>query len=143
MKLIVAGSRTFIDYPKLKASLDNLLKNTDKKDVTIISGAANGADRLGEQYAEENGIALDKHPANWDRFGKSAGYIRNKEMAEVATHLALFWDGISKGSKHMLDIAKEKGLIIRVIKILPSKVETQRKPIKGILKISREKNNET
>lgn len=117
MKLIVAGSRTFTDYSKLKASLDNLLKNTDKKDVTIISGAANGADSLGERYAKENQLKLEIYKADWERFGKSAGYIRNKEMADVATHLCLFWDGVSKGSKHMLDIAKEKGLEIRVIKV--------------------------
>jgi NAD(P)H-flavin reductase len=116
MKLIVAGSRGFTDYNKLCKSLDHLISKTPKEDITIISGAANGADKLGERYAQERGLNLEKYPAKWEN-GKSAGYVRNVEMAKVATHLVLFWDGISKGSKHMLDIAKEKGLIIRVIMV--------------------------
>lgn len=64
---------------------------------------------MGERYAKERGYAVSEHPADWDRYGKSAGYIRNKEMAEEADALMAFWDGKSRGTMHMINLAKEKG----------------------------------
>lgn len=113
MKIIVAGSRTFNDYVKLKNKLDSILKN--QKDISIISGTANGADKLGERYATENHYKLEEYSAMWDIFGKSAGYKRNEEMAKVADACVIFWDGKSKGTKHMIDIAKKYKLKLRVI----------------------------
>lgn len=113
MKIIIAGSRTFNDYPKLKKKLDSILKN--QKDITIISGTASGADRLGERYADENHYNLEKYPAMWDIFGKSAGYKRNEEMANIADACVVFWDGKSSGTKHMIDIAKKNKLKLRII----------------------------
>ncbi|RXZ78013.1 DUF2493 domain-containing protein [Paenibacillaceae bacterium] len=113
-KLIVAGSRDFNDYDLVCSSLDKLLQNINDE-ICIISGAARGADKLGERYALEKGYVISSHPAKWDELGKKAGYIRNVEMAEEGDALALFWDGESKGSKHMYDIAKKYGLKIRVI----------------------------
>lgn len=113
MKVIIAGSRTFDDYPKLKKKLDSILKN--QKDITIISGTASGADRLGERYADENHHKLEKYPAMWDIFGKSAGYKRNEEMGSIADSCVVFWDGKSKGTKHMIDIAKKNKLKLRII----------------------------
>lgn len=113
MKIIIAGSRTFNNYPKLKNKLDSILRN--QKGITIISGTASGADRLGERYADENHHNLEKYPAMWDIFGKSAGYKRNEEMANVADACVVFWDGKSRGTKHMIDIAKKKQLKLRII----------------------------
>jgi hypothetical protein len=113
MNVIIAGSRTFNDYPLLKKKLDSILKN--QKDITIISGTANGADKLGEIYAEQNHHKLEKYPAMWDLFGKKAGYMRNEEMANVADACVVFWDGKSKGTKHMIDIAKKYKLKLRII----------------------------
>ena len=114
MKVIIAGSRAFNDYPKLKKKLDSILKN--QKVITIISGTASGADRLGERYADENHHKLEKYPAMWDIFGKSAGYKRNEEMANIADSCVVFWDGESRGSKHMIDTAHKYNLKVRVIK---------------------------
>jgi len=113
MRVIVAGSRGFNDYHKLKKKLDSILKN--QKDITIISGTANGADKLGERYAGENHHKLEEYPAMWDIFGKSAGYRRNEEMAKVANACIVFWDGKSKGTKHMIDLAKKHKLKLRII----------------------------
>jgi|BioPla2DNA2_1021312.scaffolds.fasta_scaffold39782_4 hypothetical protein len=113
-KIIVAGSRTFNDYTYLKKSLDKLLVN--KTSITIISGTARGADQLGERYAQENGYNLLKFPADWDKYGKSAGYKRNEEMAKVADACVVFWDGQSRGSKHMIDIAQKYNLKIRILR---------------------------
>ena len=70
----------------------------------IISGTAQGVDKLGEQIAQKYGIPVKRFPADWSRFGKSAGYRRNTEMANYADTLVAVWDGQSKGTKHMIDI---------------------------------------
>jgi len=116
MNLIVAGGRDFNNYPLLKEKLDHLLSKTDKEEVTILCGMAKGADLLGKRYTDENNIDVWEYPANWDKYGKAAGYLRNSDMADNATHLVAFWDGVSKGTKHMIDLATEKGLVVRVIK---------------------------
>lgn len=114
MKVIVAGGRNFNDYELLCSKLENILKN--QTDITIISGKARGADALGERYAQEQGYKLEAHPADWDQYGKRAGYIRNEEMAKVADALVAFWDGNSRGTLHMINIAKRYGLKIRIVK---------------------------
>ena len=112
MKLIVAGGRTLTDYDLLKRNLDKLFSY----DIEIVSGTANGADKLGEQWAKENYIPIKQFPANWDLYGKSAGYKRNEQMAQYADTLIAFWDGESKGTKHMIDLAHKYKLKVIVIK---------------------------
>lgn len=113
MNIIVAGGRDFKDYNLLRQKLNDLLK--DINDVVIISGKANGADSLGEQYGRENNIAIKEFPAKWDLYGKSAGYMRNEEMAKIGDMLIAFWDGKSKGTKHMIDLAKKYNLKTEII----------------------------
>jgi hypothetical protein len=117
-KIIIAGSRNFANYLFLKEKMLNIISKKIKDDckIVIISGTANGADKLGEKFANEFGYELRKFPADWERFGKSAGYKRNEQMADNADALVAFWDGISKGTSHMINIAKERNLLIRVIK---------------------------
>ena len=116
MKVIIAGGRNFRDYDKLRESCDNILVN--QKEVEIVSGTAAGADTLGERYAQEKGYEVKKFPAQWDLYGKSAGYKRNQQMAEYADGLIAFWDGKSRGTKHMIDIANKMGLKVRVVRYL-------------------------
>ena len=111
MKIIIAGSRNFNNYEELCKICDYLLKN--KKNIEIISGTAKGADMLGEKYATDKGYKIKQFPANWDKYKKAAGYIRNKEMAEYADVLIAFWDGKSKGTEHMINLAKENKLTVR------------------------------
>ena len=116
LRIIVAGSRNFTNYNYLKNKLDSILNEVIVSyDIIIVSGTARGVDTFGEKYAEERGLAVERYPANWDKYGKSAGYRRNVEMAKNADVLVAFWDGSSKGTKHMIDIAQKKGLIVRVI----------------------------
>ena len=114
MKVIIAGSRNFNDYNSLERKMNTILKNQD--DVTIISGTARGADKLGERYASEHHIKVEQYVPMWDIFGKKSGYMRNVEMAKVADACVVFWDGKSKGTKHMIDIAKNFKLGLRIIK---------------------------
>ncbi len=113
-RVLIAGSRDFNNYNLVKEVIDSLQK--DIKIGTIISGTARGADSLGEQYANENNISLERYPANWDLHGKSAGYIRNKQMAEVADVLVAFWNG-SNGTKNMIDLAKAKNIKVIIIRV--------------------------
>lgn len=97
--MIIAGSRT-INHPR---HVIQAIKNSGFTISTVISGTANGADKLGEEFAERNNIKVERYPANWDKNGKKAGYLRNVEMAKEADCLIAIWDGKSKGTKHMID----------------------------------------
>lgn len=110
MRIIIAGSRGFTDYPRLRRCVDEFIADHPTDDVVIVSGGARGADRLGEQYAHERGYKLRIMRADWDRFGKSAGYRRNEQMALIADVLIAFWDGQSRGTRHMIDLAKTHDL---------------------------------
>lgn len=70
---------------------------------------------MGELYAAESDIPLIRMPADWTRYGRGAGKIRNIEMALVADALVAVWDGYSKGTGHMIDCARAKGLKIHVL----------------------------
>lgn len=113
-KCIVAGSRSFNDYDYLKSVLNLLL--CLKKNLEIVSGGADGADKLGEQYAKEKGCKLKIFPADWNKHGKSAGPIRNEEMAKYADACIVFWDGKSKGTDSMIKLAKRHNLRLVVEK---------------------------
>jgi len=114
MKIIIAGSRDFNDYDLLKKKCDRFFG--EKLYYEIVSGTAKGADLLGERYAKEKYYPITKFPADWDKYGKSAGYIRNKQMADYADGLIAFWDGKSKGTKLMIDLAEKKGIEVRIVK---------------------------
>jgi len=108
IKIVVAGGRDFIDYNLLSKTLDDViikLKAKGYEEISICSGKARGADSLGEKYAEANNITVNSMPAQWEKFGKSAGYIRNEEMAKCGKLVIAFWDGYSRGTKHMIDLA--------------------------------------
>jgi hypothetical protein len=114
MRVIVAGSRGFTDVARLFVNLDHF--HARWPITAIISGTASGADTLGEQWAKNRGVPVVRMPADWNTHGKSAGYKRNEQMAEVADYLLAFWDGKSRGTKHMIDIAARRGLTMTVIR---------------------------
>jgi hypothetical protein len=112
MKVIIAGGRNFNDYNLLKLKCNEILANLT--DVEIVSGCADGADRLGELYAKDFKYKLKRFPANWGLNGNSAGVIRNKEMANYSDILIAFWDERSKGTQNMIKTAKELNLTVNV-----------------------------
>ena len=85
--------------------------------IMILSGGASGADLMGEQYAADRGYTVQRYPAQWNIFGKRAGLIRNRLMAENADALIAFWDGRSKGTQNMIYEAMRAGLQIAVKQI--------------------------
>jgi hypothetical protein len=114
VKIIIAGSRTFNDYTLLHDICDHMLQN--QREIEIVSGGANGADKLGEQYASEKGYTIKQFIPDWNKWGKSAGYIRNQEMAEYADALIAFWCNQSKGTEHMINLANKYALKVKVVK---------------------------
>lgn len=107
MKVIIAGSRTIKDYNELLSALEDAKTKIPNFEITeVVSGTAEGVDLLGERYAHEKGIPVTRFKAHWEAFGKSAGYMRNMEMARYAHALVLVWDGHSTGSAMMKRIAR-------------------------------------
>lgn len=103
MKVAVIGSRTFKD----KERLFNILSNNN---IThIISGGAIGADAIAEQWATLNDIPVTIYKPDWEKFGKSAGFIRNYDIIKDAEMVIAFWDGVSKGTEHSLVYANKIG----------------------------------
>ena len=111
MNVIIAGSRTFNDYEKLKAELNRLNLNICK----ILSGGATGADALGERYAQEYNIPIMRFPADWIKFGRSAGPIRNTNMAKFGDYLIAFWDGKSRGTYDMISKMEQKSKPVYIV----------------------------
>lgn len=118
-RIIIAGSRTVPETDAdLVVKIHNILINMQGVDMEIISGTCKGADKLGEYFASQFGLAIKQFPADWS-LGKKAGYIRNKQMAEYATHLVAIVDLSfeSRGTRNMIKLAQEYGLKIRVLYI--------------------------
>lgn len=115
MKLIIAGTRDFDDYEKMRKEVDAFLKKHQVDAPEIVSGGAKGADALGERYAREKGYAINRFPAKWNLFGKAAGPIRNEKMARYADACIVFWDGESRGTRSMIALSKEYELELSVV----------------------------
>lgn len=125
IRCIIAGCRDFSDYSLLRDTANRIFRDRDIRNLTIISGHCSGADRLGELFASRNKLSCVKFPADWKTYGKAAGPIRNRQMAEYASQqngmLLAFWDGKSRGTRNMIQLAEEFGLEIHVVQILEDK----------------------
>ena len=116
-KLIVAGGRDFNDYGKAKEEILTLANGPlNDYAVSIVCGLARGADAMGLAFAVENNVIHYDFPADWDKYGKRAGILRNEEMGKFADGLLAFWDGQSRGTKHMIEFMKGLGKPVRIIK---------------------------
>lgn len=108
LKYAVIGSRTFTDYDFLVSVLK--FHNIDE----IISGGARGADSLAKLYGQRNSIKVVEFLPQWDIYGKSAGFRRNKLIIDACDEVIAFWDGASKGTKISIDLAKEQGKPVHI-----------------------------
>jgi len=116
MKIIIAGSRDFKPSFKIEEQIDQIISlYLEGRQIVIVSGTARGADQYGESYANKRKYRLERYPADWDKYGKKAGYIRNNEMALIADMAIVIWDSKSKGSKHMIEAMKKLDKRVEVI----------------------------
>lgn len=103
-KIVIAGSRGFTDHALMVDRLQALEEmGLVTASTTLICGMARGADMLGHKIFKAAGLPIVEMPADWEGYGKSAGYRRNAEMAAIADLALVFWDGTSPGTKHMID----------------------------------------
>lgn len=111
---LVCGGREYCDRRRVESVLSELISVQQRRGrvVALVSGAARGADRLAAEVGRQLGLAVDEFPADWDRFGRAAGYRRNEEMA--AFLLSCAEEGMTvgvtafpggRGTQHMIDIA--------------------------------------
>ena len=113
MRTIIAGSQTILDYELVKQTI----KDSGFEITTVLSGDANGVDKLGAQWARDNKIGLEHYPAKWNKYGLSAGPRRNLEMADNAEALIAICKDGSKGTTHMIKTAREFGLKVFTVYI--------------------------
>lgn len=116
-RLIIAGSRGYNYYQGVKNSFFQYIQsnNLELQKIQIISGGARGPDSLAVELAKELNIPYIIFEADWEKFGKSAGMKRNKEMAENADGLLAIWDTKSSGTKNMIELALETNLLVNII----------------------------
>lgn len=117
MRVLVCGGRDFgVEYPEYSwiwQVLDTLY--ADDEDMQIISGMATGADTAGADWARARGVSLFSFPANWDKHGKAAGYIRNKQMLEEGKpDLVIAFPG-GRGTANMIKLARDAGVPVEEV----------------------------
>jgi len=116
MKLIVSGSRDIQDRKLVEQHLSEYM---DSHIVSsIIEGECRGPDIFARDYAEKNGIPVIKVPAEWEKYGMRAGYIRNKKMAEMGDALLAFQKNKSSGTQNMIKIMKKMNKDVEIIMVI-------------------------
>lgn len=120
MKVLICGSRDIND----PAVILKAVEQSGINPTHIISGGARGVDRLAGEYAALNGIEFTEYLADWNKYGKRAGFIRNYVMVGAADAVIAVWDGRSTGTKHAIDSARSRGK--QVFVYLHTKVSEQK-----------------
>jgi len=109
-KLAIVGSREFIDWSLLVQETRKFIDELDFKITHIVSGGARGADAMGKKFARNHRLRYEEYSADWEKYGNSAGMIRNKEIVDNSDAVILFWDGKSSGTKNTLETVMARGL---------------------------------
>lgn len=109
VKIAIVGSRTYADLDAVRSYVSEL-----PADTIIVSGGASGVDLVAEDAAHAKGLQTVIFPAQWQSYGKRAGMVRNAQIVAEADQLVAFWDGVSKGTKNSIDLARKKGIPVRV-----------------------------
>lgn len=118
IKVVVAGCRDFEDYERAKEFITYCIKDVkNKKEIVFLSGGCRGADVLGERFAQEFGYKIKKYAADWSKYGRAAGPKRNEEMAKDCDFVICFWDGKSRGTKSMIELARKRNKSVKLLKI--------------------------
>ena len=111
-RIAVIGSRTFTDYGVLKKLWD------EYHPFILVSGGAKGADMLAEKYADEKGYEKVIFKPDWKKYGRAAGIKRNQEIINLADEVVGFWNKMSEGTGHSLELARKKGMPVTIVTFL-------------------------
>ena len=112
MKAAIIGSRTFDDYNLVCETLSEY----ENQITLMVSGGAKGADKLGEKWAKEKNKEVLIFYPEWEKYGKSAGFRRNKDIIENSDIVFAFWDGQSKGTQSSIELSKKLNKELKIIK---------------------------
>lgn len=108
MKIAIVGSRTFEDYDAMCAFIKEKLASMEYTTIeAVVSGGARGADTLAERYAQEMGLQMIVFPAEWKKYGRRAGFIRNVDIIRECDVCFAFWDGESHGTQHDIELCEQ------------------------------------
>ena len=114
MKLAIIGGRDFTDFNKAEQVFweyycfyDDETGKPYAHIDEIISGGAKGADLIAKRLATKYKVKYTEFPADWDKYGKFAGFKRNIQIVDSSDMVLAFWDGTSKGTAHSLSLAKQ------------------------------------
>lgn len=113
-RVLVTGSRTWTDMDVIRRALDAIGEDFPPP-YYLVEGDAPGADRMTALAALDNGWKVERHPANWDKHGKAAGFLRNREMVETGADVCLaFVKAKSKGAMMTVGLARQAGIPVRM-----------------------------
>lgn len=113
MKTVIFGSRTITNY----SLIEKAISEANFIITELVSGHAPGVDTLAERWARLNGIPITPFPAQWNKYGKKAGPLRNADMANYAEQAIGIWDGKSPGTKDMINKVKAKSIPVYIMKV--------------------------
>ncbi len=119
-RIVIAGCRTYTRYAEAKKAIYRHLGSFKPDDtIILLSGGCRGADQLGERFAKEEGLQIEYHIPQWEKYGRAAGPLRNKQMIEKCDAVICFWDGKSKGTASLIQYAQkfEKPLFLHMIEV--------------------------
>lgn len=108
-RIAIVGSREYGDMKAVRAFVRSIPKGS-----TVVSGGARGVDTVAAEEAVLRGLTVSTHSALWGKHGKSAGFLRNKQIVEEADEVVAFWDGKSRGTKHTIDLARKAGKPVKI-----------------------------
>ncbi len=111
----VIGSRSFDNYSLLNNIINDAISKLEDSNITIVSGGAKGADKLGHKFAINNNLKYIEYKPDWDKHGKSAGFIRNKLIVDKSDMVIAFWDGSSKGTYHSMTLTKQLNKLLLLV----------------------------
>lgn len=119
VRIAVVGTRSFRDYGRfcreLGACIEAMCQERGSRNVVLVSGGAEGPDQMARRYAAERRLRLIEYTPNWQAHGKGAAFIRNKQIVNAAHALVAFWDGLSRGTAHTLDCARQRDIAVHIV----------------------------
>jgi hypothetical protein len=110
MRIAIVGSRSFTRLEEVRQFV-----REQERTTVIISGGARGVDSIAVDEAKRLHMPYEVYPADWNRYGRSAGFRRNQTIVDAAEEVVAFWDGESRGTKHTIACAKAAGKPVRII----------------------------
>lgn len=116
-KLIIAGGRDFNDEALMRDRLQEMANQQIIDETTeLVCGMTKGADIMGQHLFKQNGMTVHEFIPDWDGLGKRAGFVRNAEMGDAADLALIFWDGQSRGTKHMIEYMEKLGKPVYLVR---------------------------